>query len=63
MFQNDLIFEEKELFDREKNRLLRFVHIVHMTRSWINPTTSRHFFLMQMNQGSHGPKILVNIAN
>ena len=34
-----------------------------MTGSWIKGDTTGHFFLMQMNQGSHGPRILVNIAN
>ena len=34
---------------------------LHVTWSWINQDTTGH--LMQMNQGSHVPRILVNIAN
>ena len=33
------------------------VCIVHMTRSSINHTKSGHYFLIQMNQGSHMPRI------
>ena len=39
------------------------IYITYMTGSWINQDTTGHFSLMQMNQGSHGPRILVNIAN